>query len=157
VTDSYGLKPDSTINEILDAMQPHFSGDRSFIGMVFRAGVEAERARAAAETAGRRTLTLDIDTGEWIGDATIQGEDGVRLAASVLPGMPQEQIAAAYEVWMNEDFFWAARHGYGMTRAWTEAQALKLVEQYRAQARDENERTRPAVLRALHMPWEVQP
>lgn len=73
--DSFGLKPNSTINEILDAMYPHFDGDRSFIGMVFRAGVEAERARAAAET------TDWSERGREVAHADFHGQEGNLLGA----------------------------------------------------------------------------
>lgn len=64
--------------------------------------VEALRLLAQS-TGSRRTLTLDIDTGEWLTPgASIQGEDGARLASSVLPGMPPEVIEAAYAAWMEE-------------------------------------------------------
>lgn len=53
--------------------------------------------------APRRTITIDIETGAWVGNAYLQGEEGARVAASVLPGMPIEEIKRAYGLWMEAD------------------------------------------------------
>lgn len=50
-----------------------------------------------------RTITIDIETGEWISGGPITGEEGARIAASVLPGMPPEEIDRAYSEWLNDD------------------------------------------------------
>lgn len=52
----------------------------------------------------RRVVILDVETGAWLpGSSSISGADGARLAASVLPGMPEELIAAAYADWLCAD------------------------------------------------------
>ncbi|QDH93328.1 hypothetical protein QC999_gp22 [Microbacterium phage Cressida] len=58
---------------------------------------------AARRTPGGRTITIDLDTGAWTTDTTLQPGDGVRVAASVLPGMPEPEIAAAYDDYMRDD------------------------------------------------------
>lgn len=64
----------------------------------------AERvAMPDANEAPRRTITLDLDTGEWVTEATLQPGDSARLAASVLPGMPEAEIDKAYSAWMQAD------------------------------------------------------
>lgn len=55
-------------------------------------------------TPKRRTITIDLDTGEWVSRSSILFEgDAFRVASSVLPGMPVEEIARAYNEWMGAD------------------------------------------------------
>lgn len=45
------------------------------------------------EPAPARVVTLDVETGQWLpGSASITQEEGVRLAASLLPGTPIEAV-----------------------------------------------------------------
>lgn len=65
-----------------------------------------ERLRAAeAGIADARTITLDLTTGEWLSSPRggITGEEGQRVAAAVLPGMPVEEVARAYGAYMSDD------------------------------------------------------
>lgn len=51
----------------------------------------------------RRTLTIDLDTGEWVSGGPLTEGDGYRVASSVLPGMPEDRIEQAYGEWMRDD------------------------------------------------------
>lgn len=57
----------------------------------------------AYEEAARRTLTIDLDTGEWVSGGPLTEGDGYRVASSVLPGMPEDRIEQAYGEWMRDD------------------------------------------------------
>lgn len=60
----------------------------------------------------RRTLTIDLDTGEWLTKGrSIQGKDGARVASSVMPGWPIEEIEDAYGKWMESDGEETDHHG----------------------------------------------
>lgn len=50
-----------------------------------------------------RTITIDLDTGQWIGDTTITSEEGARVASSVLPGTTDEQMDQWYSAWLRND------------------------------------------------------
>ncbi|QHB37218.1 hypothetical protein QDA03_gp23 [Microbacterium phage Terij] len=82
---------------------------REFYGTPDREFTEASRHRmerailAARGADGGRTITIDLDTGAWVSDTTLLVGDGPRVAAAVLPGMPEEQIADAYMRWMFAD------------------------------------------------------
>lgn len=52
----------------------------------------------------RRVIILDVESGQWLpGSSGIQGDDGARLAATLLPGMPADQLARIYGAWMDND------------------------------------------------------
>lgn len=51
----------------------------------------------------RRTLTIDLDTGEWISWVPLLASDRYRVASSVLPGMPEDRVEQAYGEWMRDD------------------------------------------------------
>jgi len=51
----------------------------------------------------QRTITLDIDTGHWVSHTPITGDEGNRLAASLLPGISPEQIHEFYSRIMAEE------------------------------------------------------
>jgi len=56
-------------------------------------------------TTKRRVIILDVETGDWLpGSGYIKGEEGARLAASLLPGMPPQVIEDAYSRWMTDDY-----------------------------------------------------
>lgn len=57
---------------------------------------------AVQETAPR-LLTINLDTGEWVEGGPISGQDGARIASSVLPGMPIEEVERAYSKWLCAD------------------------------------------------------
>lgn len=63
---------------------------------------EAKMA-AVYERNHRRTITIDIDSGEWIHPTSISGMDGARIASSVMPGWPEELIHAAYGAHLESD------------------------------------------------------
>lgn len=63
----------------------------------------------AAKT--RRVLTIDLDTGEWITPNALSPGDGARVAHSVLPGWPVEEIDKAYGQWMADDGEETDHHG----------------------------------------------
>ncbi|QDH93141.1 hypothetical protein QDA02_gp24 [Microbacterium phage Margaery] len=96
---------DRILDSVLDAALREFYGtpDREF--------TDASRARMKAAiltargTDGGRTLTIDLDTGAWTseGGAILQAGDGYRVAASVLPGWPEERIAEEYGRYMSAD------------------------------------------------------
>lgn len=58
------------------------------------------RFAAAEAYPGKRTLVLDLDTGQWLNGATLQAGDGPRMAASVMPGWTPELVSEAYSAWM---------------------------------------------------------
>lgn len=51
----------------------------------------------------RRTLTIDLDTGEWLSGGPLFPSDGYRVASSVLPGMPEDRVEQAYGEWLRDD------------------------------------------------------
>jgi len=51
----------------------------------------------------RRIISIDLDTGEWLSNTTLQPNDGYRVANSVLPGWPVENIDRAYGKWLGDD------------------------------------------------------
>lgn len=62
------------------------------------------RVGAAPALPQRRVITIDLETGTWVHPLpTITGDEGARIAASVLPGWPAEEIAKAYAAYMEDD------------------------------------------------------
>lgn len=61
------------------------------------------KMEAVYERNHRRTITIDLDTGEWIHPVAITGEDGPVVASAVMPGWPVEKIRRAYSTWMEAD------------------------------------------------------
>lgn len=52
----------------------------------------------------RRVITIDIDTGELLNHhVRLTSKEGARIAASVLPGIPAEEIERAYMAWGSPD------------------------------------------------------
>jgi NTP pyrophosphatase (non-canonical NTP hydrolase) len=51
----------------------------------------------------RRTITIDLDTGEWVWPTTLFPGDGARVAAAVLPGWSAEDVSKAYGEWLEDD------------------------------------------------------
>jgi hypothetical protein len=57
------------------------------------------------------TITLDLDTGQWVAmtrdgkgvEPRLVGEEAARVASSVLPGTDGELIEQWYETWMEAD------------------------------------------------------
>lgn len=73
-------------------------------GLALFATAALDVATAAADSPGesdRRTITIDLDTGDWVSGGPITGEEGARVAASVLPGMPAEEVDRAYSAWLS--------------------------------------------------------
>lgn len=90
-------------NEVAVAALAAYYGDpeRAFTqGSIDRMKAALAAARA---TDGGRTLTVDLDTGAWIDGGPLQPGDGYRVAAAVLPGMPEAQVERAYSAWMSAD------------------------------------------------------
>jgi hypothetical protein len=51
-----------------------------------------------------RVVILEVETGAWLpGSSPIVGAEGVRLAASLLPGLPEVVIDKTYSDYMNDD------------------------------------------------------
>lgn len=57
----------------------------------------------APRVPSNRTITIDIETGHWVTGQSLKGDDGARIASSVMPGWPIEEIARAYGEWMSAD------------------------------------------------------
>jgi len=68
-----------------------------------RLATDEEAADAIWGSRPRRTLTVDLDTGEWVRGGPLTQGDGYRIASSVLPGMPREAVSAAYMAYMTDD------------------------------------------------------
>lgn len=52
----------------------------------------------------RRCVTIDVETGEWLPESSsIRGDEGVRIACSVLPGMPEELMKEFYRQVMENE------------------------------------------------------
>lgn len=77
---------------------------------------------APTQATPARTLTIDLASGDWITPGVaITGEEGARVASSVLPGTSPEQVDGWYGafmatdtgpiVWVNEDGFLGAEVG----------------------------------------------
>lgn len=95
----------------IDAAREQYDGTRSTLraerenARVLSAALDEARAeivRLRAERE-RRTLTIDLATGRWLSDLPITGEEGARVAASVLPGTTPEQVGKWYSDWMSDD------------------------------------------------------
>lgn len=94
---------DRTLDTVIDAAL------RAFYGEPDREFTKASRDRmrrailAVRGADGGRTLTIDLDTGAWVDGGPLLQGDGARVAASVLPGMPEQEIEDAYGEWMRDD------------------------------------------------------
>lgn len=68
-------------------------------------GAARDAQIAAHESRAARTITIDLATGDWVDSPKggITGEEGQRVAAAVLPGMPVEEVERAYGAYMSED------------------------------------------------------
>lgn len=93
--------PAEIAQRVLDAhsIRPDWRRTGDQIAKLIAEGIEADRAQIAP----RRTITIDLDTGEWVNHITLWMGDGARVAASVLPGMPAEEIERAYSAWLSDD------------------------------------------------------
>jgi hypothetical protein len=51
----------------------------------------------------RRVLVIDLDTGDWVSPIALMPGDAERVATSVMPGWPVENIEEAYGLYMDSD------------------------------------------------------
>jgi hypothetical protein len=94
---------DRTLDSVIDAALEAFYGKpgRAFTPASRDRMLRALRAARGAD--GGRTLTIDLDTGAWVDGGPLHAGDGARVAAAVLPGMPEAEIDAAYSDYMRDD------------------------------------------------------
>ncbi|MDF2990274.1 MAG: hypothetical protein K0S37_788 [Microbacterium sp.] len=76
---------------------------RTVASRAFRAGRIAEQLEAIPAKRDDRSITIALDTGEWLSDTKITGDEGARIASAVLPGTTADQVAAWYGEWMGKD------------------------------------------------------
>jgi NTP pyrophosphatase (non-canonical NTP hydrolase) len=74
-------------------------------------GPKPTRDRSVDAPKPRRVLVIDLDSGDWVGPATLQPGDSVRVASSVMPGWPAEAVEKAYGEYMADDGEETDHHG----------------------------------------------
>lgn len=74
--------------------------------VAFPQGNEQDGTRGIQSVPGDasdRTLCINLNTGEWLFGGPLTEGDGFRVAASVLPGMPEDEVDKAYAAWLCAD------------------------------------------------------
>lgn len=105
------IKVSELADAIHEASAEHSDGYRTLsevdargIAAILLDGVEDKSVGFLSDDRGPRVVILDIETGDWLeGSSPIFETEGVRLAASLLPGMTEEALSKAYDDFMKED------------------------------------------------------